>query len=86
MPILVPMEFVCDTCGLTLRMPMAPGITAADLPARVETRIPRMPPGWTLTDEGKTFCPPHEPKRLVEPVAASLEDLGFRVIDGGKAR
>lgn len=83
MPILVPLEFVCDQCGVTLRMPMAPGITAKDLPARAVTEIPRVPPDWTITDEGRTLCPPHKPQQLVQPVA-SLRDLGFKVVDGGR--
>lgn len=84
MPILVPLEFVCDACGVTLRMPMMPGIGAEDLPARVVTEIPRIPPEWTLTKEKQTFCPIHKPEqRLVQPVA-SLNDLGFKVIPGGR--
>lgn len=84
MPILIPIEFLCDTCGLTLRMPLAPGICEGDIPAAVQTNVSAVPSGWTLTKEGRTFCPPHQPKRLVEPV--TMQDLGFKVLDGGKAR
>ena len=82
MPILTPIEFSCDSCGLTIRLPRVPGIMR--LPVKIEQGIAGMPPAWSLTEDGRAHCPDHQP-RLVQP--ASPADLGFRdltAIKGGR--
>ena len=82
MPIVLPIEFSCDSCGLTIRLPHVPGIVK--LPVQATRSLAAMPAGWTLLDDGRVGCPDHQP-RLVEPVAAIpdiLPPLG--VINGGR--